>query len=394
MFKARIIQGYLFREMLAPFFVSLGVFTSVLLVAKIMELTELVVARGVGLDVVGRLLLYTLPYFFVFTVPMATLLAVLLAFLRLSSDNEVTALKAAGVGLHQLLPPVAAIAFIAWLLASVLALWGLPWGNHNFENLIFKVAQSKADLALKERVFLDSFKKLVIYINRLPGGGIMRDVFIVDERDPARVNTIVAKRGKLFPAQNGRITMRLYDGTIHGVSQDLKKAQTAEFETYDISLDASNFMSARRTDKHEKEMYLDELLAQMQKLPPGSKKRYLVQMELHKKFSLPFACFVLSLIALPLGTHSRSGRSWGVSVALGVFLLYYFMLSAAWSFGESGLYPPVVGMWMPNLLFGLLGVLMFRRELNEAPIPILDNLDALPAWIARLKSRGRMHEEG
>jgi len=392
MLKSRIIQTYLFKEMLAPFFVSLGVFTFVLLVAKIMELTELVVARGVGLDVVGRLLIYALPYFFVFTVPMSTLLAVLLAFLRLSSDNEVTALKAAGVGLHQLLPPVAAVAFMAWIMSSLLAIWGLPWGNHNFENLLFRVAQSKADLALKERVFLNSFKKLVIYINRLPGGGHLQDVFIVDERDPARVHTIVAKRGKLFPAREGRITMRLYDGTIHGVSQDLKKAQTAEFETYDISLDASGLMSARRTTKHEKEMYLGELLAEMAKQPPGSKKLYLMQMELHKKFSLPFACFVMSLIALPLGTHSRSGRSWGVSVALGVFLLYYFMLSAAWSFGESGLYPPVVGMWMPNLIFGLLGVLMFRRELNEAPIPLLDSLDALPAFIARLKNRGRLQE--
>ncbi len=392
MLRASIIQRYLFREMLAPFFVSLMVFTFVLLVAKIMELTELVVNRGVGLDVVGRLLVYALPYFFVFTVPMATLLAVLLAFLRLSSDNEITAIKTAGMGLHQLLPPVAALAFIAWLLTSVLAIWGLPWGNHNFENLIFRVAKSKADLALKERVFLDSFKNLVIYINRLPGGGILQDVFIVDERDPNRVHTIVAKRGKLFPARNNRLTLRLYDGSIHGVSPDLKKAQTAEFQTYDISLDASGFMSAKRTSKHEKEMYLGELLAELDRLPPGDKKRYQVEMELHKKFALPFACFVMALIALPLGTHSKSGRSWGVAVALGVFLLYYLLLSAAWSFGETGLYPPLLGMWVPNLVFGLLGVLMFRRELNEASIPLLDNLDALPAFLARL--RRRRLEEG
>ena len=392
MLRASIIQRYLFREMLAPFFVSLMVFTFVLLVAKIMELTELVVNRGVGLDVVGRLLVYALPYFFVFTVPMATLLAVLLAFLRLSSDNEITAIKTAGMGLHQLLPPVAALAFIAWLLTSVLAIWGLPWGNHNFENLIFRVAKSKADLALKERVFLDSFKNLVIYINRLPGGGILQDVFIVDERDPNRVHTIVAKRGKLFPARNNRLTLRLYDGSIHGVSPDLKKAQTAEFQTYDITLDASGFMSAKRTSKHEKEMYLGELLAELDRLPAGDKKRYQVEMELHKKFALPFACFVMALIALPLGTHSKSGRSWGVAVALGVFLLYYLLLSAAWSFGETGLYPPLLGMWVPNLVFGLLGVLMFRRELNEASIPLLDNLDALPAFLARL--RRRRLEEG
>jgi lipopolysaccharide export system permease protein len=74
--------------MVGPFFTSLGVFTFVLLMAKIMELTDLVVTKGVGLDVVLQLLLYTLPYFFVFTIPMATLLGVLLAFLRLSSDRK------------------------------------------------------------------------------------------------------------------------------------------------------------------------------------------------------------------------------------------------------------------------------------------------------------------
>ena len=108
-------------------------------------------------------------------------------------------------------------------------------------------------------------------------------------------------------------------------------------------------------------------------------------MELQKKFSLPFACLVMALVGLPLGIHTKRGRSWGVAVALVVFLAYYLLLSAAWSFGESGYYPPFVGMWVPNVVFGLLGVLMFRRELKEAPLPLLDKLDYLPSLLARLK---------
>ena len=96
MLKPLIIQRYVFKEMVAPFCLSLAVATFILLLAKIMELTDLVVTRGVGLDVVLRLLYYVMPYFLVFTVPMATLLGVLLGFMRMSVDNEVTALKAAG----------------------------------------------------------------------------------------------------------------------------------------------------------------------------------------------------------------------------------------------------------------------------------------------------------
>ncbi|MFH1059005.1 MAG: LPS export ABC transporter permease LptF [Pseudomonadota bacterium] len=389
MLGTRIIHRYLFREMLGPFFVSLGVFTFVLLLAKIMELTDLVVSRGVGLDVVGRLLSYTLPYLFVFTLPMATLLGVLLAFLRLSGDNEITALKAAGVGLMQLVPPVAALALLAWAATSVLAIWALPWGNHKFENLIFTVAQAKADLALKERVFLDNFPGLVIYINRLPGDGQMQDVFIVDERDPTRAYTVVAKRGRIFPVTGGKITVRLYDGTIHGVGAQLKTAQTAQFQSYDVTMAAPGFGGAQRTSKHEKEMMLDELVEAMTKESPGSKRYYLLDMELQKKFTLPFSCLVMALIGLPLGSHSRSGRSWGVAVALVVFFTYYLMLSAAWSFGVSGAYPPKVGMWVPNVIFALLGLVMFNRERREAPIPLLDNLNKIPALISRLRARGR-----
>jgi len=389
MIRIKIVQRYLFFELTGPFCIALGVFTCVLLLAKVMELTDLVVTRGVSLAVVGQLLMYTLPYFFVFTIPMATLLGVLLGFLRLSSDNEVTALKAAGVGLGQLFPPVGALALLAWLLSSFLAVWGLPWGNHNFENLIFKVAQSKADLALRERVFLDSFSGLVIYINRLPGGGILQDVFIVDERDPKRIFTIVAKRGRLYPAQEGRVTLRLFDGTMHAVDQDLNTAQNAKFQTYDVALDATKLLASRRGQKHEKEMSVPELLEALDKHPAGSKRHYLISMELQKKFSLPFACLVMALIGLPLGTHFRSGKSWGVAVALVVFLAYYMMLSAAWSFGETGAYPPVVGMWMPNLVFGALGALMFWREMKEAPIPILDGLGNLPYVITRLLRKRR-----
>ncbi|RJX35893.1 MAG: LPS export ABC transporter permease LptF [Desulfarculus sp.] len=386
MFKARIIHRYLLLEMLTPFFVSLGVFTFVLLMAKIMELTDLVVTRGVGLSVVGRLLLYTMPYFLVFTIPMGTLLAVLIAFLRLSTDNEITALKAAGVSLVRLLPSVAALALFSWFASSALAFWALPWGNSKFEDMVYKVAQSQADLALKEQTFLDTFPGLVIYIQKLPGGGVLKDVFIVDQRDPKKQHTIVARQGKFFPGKTGKLTLRLYEGSIHAVGEDLKSAQTAGFDTYDVTMDAGAFVAQKRSDKHEKEMYLSELLALRAKLPPDSKKRYLVDMELLKKFSLPFASLVMALIGLPLGIHSKSGRSWGVAVALGVFMSYYLLLSAAWSFGTSGYYPPMLGMWVPNVVFAGLGMTMFRRELKEAPTPLLDTLEALPRLIARLRS--------
>jgi lipopolysaccharide export system permease protein len=385
-----IIQRYLFVEMLSPFFISLLVATFVLFISKIIELTDLVVTRGVGLDVVGQLLLFTLPYFIVHTVPMASLLGVLLGFLRLSGDNEVTALKSAGVSLRQLLPPAMGLALFAWALTTFFTIWVLPWGNHKFESLVFSVAQERADLALRERVFMDTLSGLVIYINRLPGPGEMEDVFIVDERDPQKRYTVTAKTGKIFPAKDGQITMRLFDGIIMNVEPKLKTSQNAKFSTYDVYIDATDVSTGNeKRTKHVKEMTLGELYEEMQKYEPGSRKALRAEIELQQKFALPVACLIMALIGVTLGTHWKSGRSWGVAIALVVFITYYLMFSMSWNYGDTGYYPPLLGVWLPNLVFLLVGLELFRREQKELPFPLLDSLDRMPQIIASFMQRSQ-----
>ncbi len=394
MFKTTILGRYIFKEMLVPFLVSLGVFTFVLLMARITELTNLVVNRGVGLDVVGLLLLYTLPYFFVFTVPMATLLGVLLAFLRLSSDNEITVMKASGVSLWQMLPPVAALAIAAWLISWALAMWALPWGNFQFSSLLLKTAQSKSELALQERTFINAFPGLLIQVARMQGGGALEDIFIVDERDPNKESTIIAKAGQVFPITDGKLTLRLYHGSIHNVNQQLNIAKTVTFDTYDLSISTPSAISGEKTSKGEKEMYFSELLAELKNYPANSPMYNSLQMELQKMFALPLGCLVMAVIALPLGIHSRGGRSWGVAVAAVVFFIYYLLLSAAWSFGSIGVYPPVIGIWVPNLVFAALAISLFRRELKEKPYEWLSNLERLPSYFMQRLTRAKNKKGG
>ena len=174
--------------------------------AKIMELTDLVVSRGVGLDVVGRLLMYTMPYFLVFTIPMATLLGVLIAFLRLSSDNEIVALKAAGVSLARL----SAARWPPWpcspgpVTAAPWPCGPCPGATTTSKTWSTRWPPSQAELALKEGAFIDTFPHLVIYIDKLPGGGVLKDVFIVDQRDPEEAAHHRGQAGQVLPGQGGQ----------------------------------------------------------------------------------------------------------------------------------------------------------------------------------------------
>ncbi len=387
----RIIRRYLMREMLTPFAVSLLVCTCALIIAKSMELTELVVTRQLGLGVVGRLILYTIPYLMVFAVPIATLLGVMLAFLRLTIDNELTALKSAGIGLGKLLVPVATLALAAWAFNFWLTMYVLPWSHFQFENLVYAVSASRADLVLKEKQFLSFGQGLMVYVAKLPAPGALEDVFIADERDDKTRQTIVAKRGRLFVSGKGHLTLRLFEGTIHWVGAERKSAGITQFDTYDLNMVAAANSTHRSGSKHRKEMSFTELRTRLSQTLPDSRDHLLMQMELQQRFAYPIACLVMALVAIPLGTHWRAGRSWGVVVALGVFLLYYLLISLAWSLVETGLYPPVIGVWMPNLVIGALGFVLLRREMRELPFWCLDEPGPnLKRVLARLPGRRRI----
>ena len=149
----RILNRYLFVEILVPFFLGLAVFTFVLLIARILKLVELVVNRGVPLLDIVETFALILPGFLEVTVPMALLLAILLGFGRLASDSEVVALKTSGVSLYQMTVPVVAFTVLASLATFVIAIWVRPWANGALREQLFEVVKSRVSAGFKEKVF-------------------------------------------------------------------------------------------------------------------------------------------------------------------------------------------------------------------------------------------------
>jgi len=123
------------------------------------------------------------------------LLAVLLAFGRLSSDNEITVLKASGLSLYLLLPPVLIVALLAGALTLFISLVAVPWGNSGFKQMTVDVARKYAATAIRERIFLDDIPGIVLYVDHYDEATRrMERVMIQDGRDPERPLTILQKR--------------------------------------------------------------------------------------------------------------------------------------------------------------------------------------------------------
>jgi len=374
----RILYRYIFKEICLVFGISLVSFTFVLLVAKIFTFTDLVVNKGVSPVVLIHLIGYKLPYFFVFTFPMSILMATLITFLRLSQDFEITALKASGVSLVQLLPPVLVLSLFAHIATTFMAIYLMPEGNRAFKGLVDELTHQKAYVGIEPQIFIDDFEGLILYVNSVDTSGRhLEKIFIADERDPELSHAIVAKEGVVMGNANKQgLVLRLSSGEIHYDSKDLKSTDTVQFNTYELSLDlprSANSAGAKQVG--ESEMRVKELWKEIKATEGKGVKYNTLVMEFHEKFSVPFSCVILGFVGVTIAVQSRAhGFSAGVAMALGIFLLYYVLLSAAKSLGESGAFPPALGMWMPNVLLGALSAVMFVRACQERPIKSIETL--------------------
>ncbi|MBI9084056.1 MAG: LPS export ABC transporter permease LptF [Desulfobacterales bacterium] len=381
-----IINRYILRELVSPFAISLTVLTFIFLMTKILEITNLIVNYHIGIGSVMLMLFYSMPFFLIFTIPMSVMIGVLLTFLRMSGDNEIVALKAGGQSTYALAPPVLLFCVAGAVVTCLVSVYGLPKGRVAFKTLAYEVATANVNLGLKERTFNDRFDGVVLYVNRIDiQTRELIDVFIEDQRTPGAITTVVAPRGKIFSDPEKMVfQLRLFDGSIHQIDLPGRTGHSTRFETYDVRLDIKQVVTvARGGPKDEEEMSLAELRAYVDRAVVKDDRYYLTLMEFHKKFSIPFSCIALGILALPLGIQTRSAkRSYGVILSLTFFLVYYMMLSAGWVFGEAGVYPPVVGMWMPNLVMGGIGLFLLRRMAQERPfhmVPFLRSLFRLPS---------------
>ncbi|MEE4363706.1 MAG: LPS export ABC transporter permease LptF [Desulfotignum sp.] len=372
MIPVNIIHRYIFKEFLPPFGISLFFLTFVFLMTRIPDITNLVVNYNADISAILMMVVYTLPRFLEFTIPMSVMISVLLTFMRMSGENEIVALKGAGLSLYRLLPPV----LIFCVLGTGLTLWitisGVAWGKLSIKQKTIEMARSSIDLALQERQFNSRLKDIMIYVSHVDmKTKDLTDVFIEDRSVSGMTRISVAPRGRLIHSQNDNIyTIRLYEGIINQVDVGDKAVSTIHFGNYDINIDlAAMHQGPGRIKKDLDELNLNDLIGIIRTGTRNTAEMSEALMVLHEKFSVPFACLAMGLLAFPLGVQSLSlRRSSGFGMGVFYLLVYYFFLAAGWSAGETGYFPPVLGMWLPNLIMGAAGIYLLWRNAREKPV--------------------------
>jgi len=361
----KIIDRYIFRELIDPFFFGLGAFTAIFSTSMILfDLVRHVIMRGLPLQVAVQLFLFKLPGVMVYIFPMATLLAALLAFSRLSGDSEIIAFRAAGISVHRLMISVIFLGIIVSLVTFFFYEIVVPEGEKAAQNILVEKTAKKKPL-IQEKIFTPIVQgglKRMLFAEKIKDG-VMEGVIVGEIQNGKLTQIISAKEAEW---QKDKETWLFKNGVIYPLSEAGEYKHLIRFDEEYISIKYSP-QDFSLGDKSPEEMNIKELRDYIQRekelgvSTPDEIRDHSIF--LHRKIALPFACLVFAFLGAPLGlTPRRTGSGVGLGISLIIVILFIFISAFSTAIGILGWIPPALAAWLPNIVTGFIGYYILQRS--------------------------------
>jgi lipopolysaccharide export system permease protein len=363
----KLIDKFVSREVLVNVLFAIAVLSLVLVVGNIFrKLLPLLVNHDVPMEYLLAFIAYVLPFSLIFTIPWGLLTAILLVFGRLSADNELIAMRANGISVTRVCIPLAGIALVSTAICLWLNVQVAPAAQEKLRSTIFDLATRDPMALFGSDQVIDEFPGRKIYVGKKDGNQLENiTVFELDENSlPMKVT--FARSGRLeADLENKRILMHLYNARYQQRDEkdpnDLRKIRDginmAE-GTLPISLEELYEKEKKRPSRSA--LSIQQLLEQLKS--ENKREQSASRTEINKRFSFPFACLAFAIIGVPLGvTAHRRETSIGFAVGLIVAVTYFlFVIIGDTLRGNPKVHPELL-VWFPNVLFIVLGALLFRR---------------------------------
>jgi len=347
-----IIRNYILKATIIPFFMALIVLTCVFLLGNLIQLTNLVINKGVSVTTVGKAFMLMIPVFLGYTIPIACLIAVIMAFSRFSADNEILALRASGIHLRRLLMPLVILGFIVSLFMIVLNERVIPYAHHEQRRILKNLGAENPAALLEAGMFIHAFENQIIFIHKIDGNK-MYNVTIYQPQPDGPTRTIVAKRGEFTPVPGGKqIKLKLMDGTSDEPNlENPENFYKLNFTDYFMTLDLSK--SDKMIEKKPTSMTLKELKDEIAKFERLYIDTARLETEYVRKIAWSFSPLIFTLIGFPLSViTNRREKSANVVLAILCFAFYYLISLGCEALSKKGILPPGVIMWTPNMVAG------------------------------------------
>ena len=366
-----LLYSYLATELLAPFFASFLILYGVFFLIRLIPLLEVVLELGINFPDFIRLFSYIFPHMLLYVIPMASMAGVIIGFTRLTNEREILALKACGISLRQMLPPVIIVSAFIAALTGYFSVRLIPAGEIAMHQLMFQLAKEKIDSGIKEKKFTEALGDLVVYVDDIDEQEHWNGVYVSDMRGREQPIIIMAKKGRMKANINTMsVTIILDNGTLHNT--DGLDSQIVRFKRYQLHIPLkppTRIDGDDVTQLSRGSMSQEQLLAAAQEYGVDTHAGITHLTEYHHRLALPVGCLILSLLGLPLGLQAGPGRkAVGIPLGLGFFVLYYIVFTLFRVMAEDMALPLLAGMWLPNIIFVVITGIIFWRVEQERPI--------------------------
>jgi len=389
----RLLYTYLINQVLAPFYASLIILTSILFLSKLIPILDIILDYDIALGDFIRLYAYFTPQLLLFALPMSSMMGVILGTTHINNENELMVLKASGISLYRMLPPIILVALSTAVLTGLFSIYLIPAGNRAKVELAFQLAKEKVERSMHEKRFSESLGDIVLYADHIDQKTkTWNGVYISDMRDSKHPVTIISETGIISAdTSTGTLSISLYKGILNRSTSDA--VQTIDFAHYDINLPLETPTTNPLARAGKSTMLQSELLAEADRKGKNTRAAATYLNEFHKRLALPVSCFILTLLGFPLGFLSGPRhKTIGIPLGLAIFILYYVLLTGAKTVSESLVMPAAVAMWMPNLIFLVLTTLFIQSVARETYIVYMEKFyDITYAVFSKFRRRkGRM----
>ncbi|MGA2116890.1 MAG: LptF/LptG family permease [Bryobacteraceae bacterium] len=380
----RILGRYVFREVVESALLGTLLATFIIFLQYADKLfAALVSSNNVSVGTVLALLGWTLPPVLPLTIPFGVLVGILIGLGRMAADGEIVAMRAAGVSSRTVIAPVLAFASLGMGMAAYAELRLTPLAYRQSTHILNDILATQLSAAIEPRVFNENFPNKILYVDDVVTGSVdkWRRVFVADITPPEQrqngmrdkadgpMITLAREAIAVSDPRHNRIELTLEDYTQHEMGKD-RRANDSSAPYGVQALDASppDLKTLRSSAMNTRELM---------RYPRNGPDYTEVQIELHKRFSLPLACITLALVGIPLGVATRKGgKSAGYVIALFLgFFCYNLSSLALIGVAKQHTLPVPVALWLPNAAFFVAGVVFLYRMESPGDRDLLGGLN-------------------
>jgi len=374
----RVLNRYILHAYLVIFIITLLVFTFVMCVGAVVKVIDLI-ARGVSPLIILQAFTYNIPYIMTFSIPMSAMTTVLLLFGRLSLDGEITAMRASGLSMWQIISPIIMTSIILSGICIYLNANVAPDAHFARRTALTNLGIEDPISLLEEGRFIRDFPGLYIYVGKKSGHEVENIIVheIVGNNDLGR--SVRANTGNISMAAEHIIQIDLYDVRIdqptsahEEESGDPGTVRTILAKHYPVQLDLSRLMKRGEVSKKRSDMTFMELthaIRHIRELFPQldeqdlRRQRSTLLVEANERLALSLSCFAFTLVGIPLGMKSRRRESSiGIAISLMIVFVFYFFIIIAESMVRYPQYHPDLIVWIPVIVGEVAGFIMIKRQ--------------------------------